>query len=850
MALLPGTRLGTYEIVAPLGAGGMGEVYRAHDANLRRDVAIKVLPASVAADPDRVARFEREARAVAALTHPNILAIHDFGSRDGISYAVTELLEGETLRDLLERGPLAPAKAASVTAQIARGLEAAHARGIVHRDLKPENVFVLEDGHVKILDFGLAKSDVSDVAVTSSGLTGAGLVLGTAGYMSPEQVRGEATDHRSDIFSLGCVLYELIAGRRAFKSDSAIDTLHATLHADPDLTVVGQRSAALVRIVSRCLEKKPSSRFQSAADLRFALESVEEAPTVDVAPPVVRSGSGLRRGTVAMLALAAVSIVVATGIWYSMKARSGTSSLVAIPPARGIAVLPFDNLGGPDQSYFTTGMTEEVTSQLSKISALRVMSRSAVARFKDPAAQLAEMTRELNIGAVLAGSVRHDGSHVRVSVQLLAAPSGEVLWTEQYDRTVSNIFDVQSDIALRVARALQLSLPPQERARIERLPTSNTAAYELYLKQRGLSTGVHERNAEGIRLLDEAIALDPRFALAHATRARRLRFSGNRTGRNDYLAAVAAAQKALAIDPQLAEAHYQFGMAVYHLGQVDEARQAIQRAIELDSNHYTAMQDLAIMEVNLGRLDQAVYWAQRALPLAPNVSASYYTLGLALTVLDEPLAERLLTSAARRFPGGSGPLSLLAVIDLRRGHAAAGLDRARMIEAATPGFAGTWALVNELTVYAGASDAEQRLDAAVKTFPGMRGYWASYTPRTLRAFLFMRAGQPERARPLIDAALAENRKVIEDGDHSNLPLYEDAALQLMLGNRESALDLFDKAVDAGLPDNVFPKVDPLLAGMREEPRFLASLTRMDRILAGMRRRVDLTAVAQLVPAGQ
>lgn len=259
----------------------MGEVYRAHDSNLQRDVAIKVLPTSVASDPDRIARFEREARAVAALSHPNILAIHDFGNRDGVYYAVTELLEGESLRDLLDRGPLAIGKAASVTAQIARGLEAAHARGIVHRDLKPENVFVLDDGRVKILDFGLAKSDVpahaaavSAATVEAPAITGEGTLLGTAGYLPPEQIRGETVDHRSDIFSLGCVLYELLAGRRTFKSDSFVDTLHATLHADPDLTTIRQRSAPLVRIVGRCLEKKPSSRFQSAADLRFALESV------------------------------------------------------------------------------------------------------------------------------------------------------------------------------------------------------------------------------------------------------------------------------------------------------------------------------------------------------------------------------------------------------------------------------------------------------------------------------------------------------------------------------------------------------------------------------------------------
>jgi serine/threonine protein kinase len=238
MGLASGRRLGTYVIVSPIGAGGMGEVYRAHDPKLRRDVAIKVLPEAFAADPDRLVRFEREARAVAALSHPNILAIYDFGRDEAVQYAVTELLEGRTLREVIRGGAIAPPRAIGIATQIARGLEAAHGRGVVHRDLKPDNVFLLTDGHVKILDFGVAKSagpaahGEQAITVTGDG-TAAGALLGTAGYMAPEQVRGESVDQRADIFALGCVLFEMLAGRHAFTGDSSIDTLHATLHADP-----------------------------------------------------------------------------------------------------------------------------------------------------------------------------------------------------------------------------------------------------------------------------------------------------------------------------------------------------------------------------------------------------------------------------------------------------------------------------------------------------------------------------------------------------------------------------------------------------------------------------------------
>ena len=286
MTLSAGTRLGSYEILAPLGAGGMGEVYRARDAKLDRDVAVKVLPAQLTANPDALARFEREAKAVAALSHPNILAIYDFGTQDGVAYAVTELLEGETLRGKLDGGPVAQRQAVDWALQIARGLSAAHGKGVIHRDLKPDNVFVTKDGHVKILDFGLAKrvdaaAGRADERADGIGHTEPGTVMGTMGYMSPEQVRGLPVDHRSDIFSFGAILYELLSGRKAFKRDTASDTIAAILKEEPpELTQSGRNvSPALDHIVRHCLEKDRENRFQSAKDVAFALSEASEPTT-------------------------------------------------------------------------------------------------------------------------------------------------------------------------------------------------------------------------------------------------------------------------------------------------------------------------------------------------------------------------------------------------------------------------------------------------------------------------------------------------------------------------------------------------------------------------------------------
>src|SRR6266496_1544154 len=311
MTISAGTRLGPYEILAPLGAGGMGEVYRARDRKLDRDVAVKVLPLSVAADPDTLARFEREAKAVAALSHPNILSIFDFGTQDGVSYAVMELLEGETLRGKLEAGPVPQKQAVDYALQIARGLSAAHEKGIVHRDLKPENLFVTRNGHVKILDFGLAKR-VETVAPgketsapTQSGHTEPGTVMGTLGYMSPEQVRGLPVDHRSDIFSFGAILYELLSGRKAFKCDTTSDTIAAILKEEPPgLSEPGRNIApALDHVVRHCLEKDRGNRFQSARDVAFALSEASSGPATAASgsqPAAPRSP----RGRVFLLAAA------------------------------------------------------------------------------------------------------------------------------------------------------------------------------------------------------------------------------------------------------------------------------------------------------------------------------------------------------------------------------------------------------------------------------------------------------------------------------------------------------------------------------------------------------------------
>jgi len=412
-------QLAHYQILAPIGAGGMGEVYRARDARLDRDVAVKVLPESLSDTPAALARFEREAKALAAVSHPNLVAIFDVGADRGITFAVMEFLNGETLRDRLKRGAMSFNQVLETGAAVADGLTTAHAHGVIHRDLKPANIFLTTSGQVKILDFGLARfAHSAPQGPTAAYLTEIGQVMGTAGYMSPEQARGDIPDARGDIFSLGCVLFEMATGRPAFPGDNAAEVLAAVLRDDPaDVDEAATRLPNDVRqVIARCLAKRPDKRFQSAADLAAALRSLL---TSDVRQ---------------------------------------SSSIIARSPARPcIAVLPLQNFSGnkPETDYFADGMTEAMIAELAKNRALRVVSRTTVMQFKETHKPLRQIARELEADAIVEGSVVLAGPSARVTAQLIRAETDEHLWAESYQRAATDVLALQSEVAWAIAQEIK-----------------------------------------------------------------------------------------------------------------------------------------------------------------------------------------------------------------------------------------------------------------------------------------------------------------------------------------------------------------------------------------------------------
>jgi serine/threonine protein kinase/tetratricopeptide (TPR) repeat protein len=580
MPLASGTHLGPYEIVLQIGAGGMGEVYRARDTRLERDVAIKVLPERLAQNSQALARFVRETKAVAALSHPNLLAIFDTGAENGVSYAVTELLDGESLRVRLVRGPVPWRNAAEIGVALAEGIAAAHSKGITHRDLKPENIFLTGDGRVKVLDFGLARVEAARPGAEADTQTEAGMLLGTPGYMSPEQVRGIPAGPVSDIFSLGCVLYETVSGRRAFPGETAAETLSSILRDMPrELPASGaQVPPELDRLIFRCLEKNPEQRFQSARDLAFHFKAILSAPSAPTQSP-----------------------------------RAIDS----------IAVLPFTNAGNdPDTEYLCDGISESIMNSLSRISQLRVTPRSTAFRYKEREVDPQIVGRELNVRVVLSGRVVQRGDNLVVSAELVDVSAGSRIWGERYHRKLSDIFALEEEIARKISESLRMKLSGEEENRLGKRFTENTEAYQLYLRGRHHWTRrTPDHVKKGVEYFQQAIEKDPSYALAYSGLADCYTILGVYSilpSKETLARAKAAAVAAVAFDDDLAEGHASLGFIRSYLDwDWSGGEREFQRALELNPGYWVTPYWYALLLTSCGRFEQAEQQIVRGMELEP-----------------------------------------------------------------------------------------------------------------------------------------------------------------------------------------------------------------------------------------
>ena len=656
MPLTPGTRLGTYEILALLGKGGMGEVHRARDTRLKRDVAIKVLPADVASSADRIARFEREATTVAGLNHPNIVTLHSVEDVDGTRFLTMELVEGRNLADLVTSAGMPLTQLLDLAIPLADALVSAHEKGVVHRDLKPTNVMVTRDGRVKVLDFGLAKLVQSDshlgdtlAATQSLGLSVAGEVVGTAPYMAPEQIRGDVVDARTDLFSFGILLYELTCGMRPFGGNRFADVSSAILRdAPPPLS--GLRAdvpADLERIIERCLAKHPRERFQTALDVLNELRGLRRA---------LESGA-------------------------SLPPRDSSERAVSI------AVLPFVNRSAnPDDEYFSDGLADELLNLLAKIQGLRVLARASSFHFKGQAVPLSEIGRTLNVVTIIDGTVRRAGPRVRISVQLVKVADGSQLWSETYDRMLEDIFAVQDDIAQSIVKELRTTLLGERpgsdamnraRAEVDRAAkgrSTDPEAHRLYLLARHLMDGLNrEATAQAATYLKQAVERDPRFALAwvelSVVHSREIGWAwvADEVGGGRARKAV---ERALELEPDLAEGHAQLA-SVQIVAEWDwpGAQASLARARELAPSNSNVLRLCGLLANAQGRPDEAAGLFRQALEQDPLSAAAYHSLAIAQDALGDPAgAEESLRKALELAPQRIASRSLLALAILSQGR--------------------------------------------------------------------------------------------------------------------------------------------------------------------------------------
>ena len=788
MGLAPGHRLGPYEILAPQGAGGMGEVYRARDVRLERTVAVKILPAELASDHQFRQRFEREARAASALSHPHIAHVYDVGEQDGTHFIAMEYVEGENLRQLVAHGPLDVERIVDLGLQMASALEEAHTRGIVHRDIKSANAVVSPRGQVKLLDFGLARrsgegTSALDSQLSTEARTQAGVVVGTVPYMSPEQALGKEVDSRTDLFSLGVVLYELATGRLPFRGDTATQTIDQICHAAPDPLAASRRDVPgeLERVVRKCLEKERDRRYATARDLVVDLRNLQRDQASGPSPAATPSRRVSKRlllvgaaGLIALLAAGAFVIL-------RMAARGATVG--------SVAVLPFENsTGDPSIEYLSDGISESLTHTLSRLPGLRVISRTSAFAFKGQKLAPKEIGRKLGVDALLLGTLGQRGADLAITAELVSVRDDTQLWGERYSRRADDVLEVEGEIAATIARTLRRQLSGEETEKLTRRATADPEAYRLYLKGRDSLAGNLQEMDKSIDYLQQAVARAPDYALAHAglaeayTRQAFLRAvdRGEPLGK-----ARAAVDRALELDPDLAEAHAALALVRFYFEWDWAGAEAeFRRALELNAGSRTVHEEYGIFLTAMGRLDEGLTESRKAAELDP------------LSV---------------------GPVHDIAINYMVRGDLdQAALNFRRTIDI-DPNW--TWGYIKLARTLAHQKKCPEALAQAKIAEVRIAGGVAP-TSRSWLGFTYAICGETERARKALEGlhALSRERYV----DPATFALIHSG-----LGETNEALRWYEKAFADRTPNMVYasitPRINPELAG---NPRLEAIVRRM------------------------
>jgi serine/threonine protein kinase len=810
--VLLGQTIGHYKISKRIGSGGMGEVYLASDINAGRKAALKLLPTQFTGDAERMKRFEQEARAVVGLNHPNILTIYEVGGDSSLRYIASELIEGETLRQCLGRESMQLSEAVEIAIQVAGALAAAHEAGVIHRDVKPENIMLRPDGYVKVLDFGIAKLAEQEVPVTMAEEealllveTNLGSVLGTVRYMSPEQARGAPVDRRTDIWSLGVVLYEMVTGHAPFTGDTPGEVMSSIREREPlPLTsYVAHPSAELQQIINKTLRKDREERYQNAKEMLEALKNLRHKLEFTAESERSTKTPSWLRWTRSAAALALVLLVAAFALALPFyRHRNLTTSL---PPEKSIAVLPFENLSKDEENaFFAGGVQDEILSDLAKIADLKVISRTSVMQYKTGAERnVREIAKTLGVSHVVEGSVQRAGGRIRVSAQLIDARTDNHLWAEHYDRDFSDVFAIQTEIAQQIANQLQAKLSPEESAVIAERPTADLVAYAYYTKAKEMDMltnweGDEKKLNQKVELLEKATQRDPNFAIAYCALAKTQVDLGDVTEdhKKHLELAKKAAEAALRVRPDLCEAHLELARYFFCVFDYDRAREELTIVRRKLPNNTEALTIEARIGRHENRWDASLANFQKASELDPrNGDVAGYLRQIYFEMRRYNEFEQLITRT-----GANGTLespstqSCLAKMKLAQGDPVAAQSLLEQVPLDYSPEPWIWNFRFTAALYLRDYDAANRVIAAIPA------KWADFAldeqPSGWAEGLVARVrGDKQKALAAFDAARKKMEAAWSDKPKDASYLAQVARLDAGLGRKEEAIREARRAVD-------------------------------------------------------
>jgi serine/threonine protein kinase/Flp pilus assembly protein TadD len=826
-----------YNILEKLGEGGMGIVYKAEDIKLKRIVALKFLPPYVTSSAEDLARFNQEAQSAAALNHPNICTIYAIEeAKEGVFIAM-EYIDGITLNKKIGGSPLKVNDAISWAVQVGEALQEAHNNGIVHRDIKSENIMINSKNQVKVMDFGLAKLKGS-IKLTRSSTT-----AGTLAYMAPEQIKGEEIDARSDIFSFGVVFYEMLTGRLPFAGEHDASMMYSILNDEPEplQKYVPEISSDILHIINRALEKDPEDRYQSVKDIVIELRRMQkrtgnvsrkiinEPPRqpvlekkIDLSnghsdqptkPIPTQRPAGKKKLVIGLSAAGLIAVLIIAALLLFNKTSEPSV-------AKSIAVLPFKNLNSDkNDEYFSDGITEDITVELSQIADLKVIARNSVMKYKNSDASIKEIGTDLGVSSILEGSIQKEGNQVRIVAQLIDVNTGKYLWAGTYDKELTRIFDIQSDVSKQIANALKSKLTPEEITKIDKQPTGNITAYQFYLKGRDYYYRYNkDANENAIDLFKKALALDPGYALAYAgfgdCYGQRVQKFGYPTEWND--SALTAAKKAISLDPKLAEGYKALGLAQFNKGWMKLALESNKAAIKLNPNYWPAIGNIGVNDEMIGDLAIAVSWDVKANQLNPIGSIGYIELARVYFLLNDfQNAEKQLNFVLNMQPDFILAYETFAQMHFDQGNNQQVIKDCEKALSITPDEPITLRCLSLAYMNLGNYD---KAESVLKKIPA-NGFWQT-DPWLYLSYLNKKKNNIPEEKKLVQMVKNNLEKKFAVGDEYFYDALSLFFVEIVEGNKPEAYKWLNKSVDLGFREHLFLLNNPITEYIRNDKQFL------------------------------